>query len=244
MSDRLQMDKAFATNYRLAAEFAAGPQGFFNAIVANNPEGSQRCFHANSGRIKCVDERLSEGEIAIAGSFCLMEQPTQAVEYARQRAAAYGISSLEISSHQGCGAAAMKNVDPRQFSTQLAQQTGLPYAGHFQVSPAEFHDAVAIYYSGTPTLSFQHLPGMPKGFCVNRPYHRNASTAVYEAEVCIQIAMGDHGLGQRFTSQQPLLLVALGDESQPEFNTQVLVNELTPLASEVVKVVPIMYGAA
>jgi hypothetical protein len=135
----------------------------------------------------------------------------------------------------------MKRIDAQSFSEALSKEANIPYAGHLSVDLPAFHDEVVIYYSGTNSLGLQNLPGLPRGFRLSRRYYSSAEAALYETEVAVQIAFGSHGLGSRFTSEKPLIIVALGDASESQFSAAALVQELTGLANDRVKIIEVNY---
>lgn len=239
-----KMDTLFEKNYALAREFAQNPQLFFDNLVAIDPEAAARCFNTTELEVCCIDGRLTQGNLAIAGSGCLYEQPSEALNFAKQTALNNGAQIVGITSHEHCGAAGMKQIDAQQHSETLSQQVNIPFMGHLSVDLPEFHDEVAAYYSGTNSLGLQHLKGLPRGFRLSRRYYPSADAAVFEAEVAINIAFGDHGLGNRFTPENPFIIVALGDGSDPQFSAERLAQELSGLASDRIKIVQVNYHRA
>lgn len=234
------MNARFDQNYEKLEAFKRSPQTFFDQLTSNNPESAKLCFNADTLTVCCVDGRLHDGNVGIAGCGCLLDNPGEEISFIQSRAAALHKRQVLVSSHEGCGAAAIKQIDPRHFSEQLSRATGAPYAGHFSVSPFEFHDEVAVYYCGTETIGLQHFPGMPRGFRVSRAYYPTAEMALSDVQVCMQIAFGQHGFGNRFTDEKPFLLIAVGN-GNVELSRERLEFELQPLASDRVKIVGIQY---
>lgn len=236
-----QIDQQFERNYALVQEFAANPQEFLDKLVEANPEAAEKCFNATELEVCCIDGRLRQGNVAIAGSGCLHQNPEAAIEYAKAVANQQGQEVIGLTSHEGCGAAGMKQIDAAEFSQDLSESTNLPYTRHLEVFPADYHDEVVIYYSGNKSLGLQDLPGLPAGFRLSRRFYPTTESAVYEADVATQIAFGDHGFGHRFTPEKPLIIVALGDAADPQFSAEALAQELVGLASDRVRIVQVNY---
>jgi hypothetical protein len=149
-----------------------------------------------------------------------------------------------ITSHEGCGAAAMaakeKGLDPAEYAVawakELAEKTGKPYAGHISAAemarPAAFHNARVTYYDGTGTFNASQHPELPAGFHVSRRYDK-AEYAKTEAAVSFSIATGAHGFGDLITDESPMYLVAVGEEGDGEFSTAALTKELEAVAAHV-----------
>ena len=181
--------------------------------------------------IRCVDEG-TPGGLHSAGSGILLDMD-KAVSLVKS-ASADGITS-----HEGCGAAALfcrqKGIDPaqadkvaRQWAQKLAQAAGMPYKGHIgaeqMTRPAQFHNAVAVYYDGTGQFNPARAKMLPHGFVVSRKYFGAA-----DLELCISIALGDHGFGKLFTRQNPFYVIAVSTNNNAEFAPEKLQAEVQPL---------------
>lgn len=177
-------------------------------------------------RLCCIDERTPWGALHMAGSGIL-----------RGLAQAARISLKAkvdiVTSHANCGAAGLwaKNAgfDPadgdqhgQEFSQKLAKKLGAGY-DHIDFSqlagPADRHISRVIYYVGAPYFDQTRADGLPAGFTISR-FWSGKKDAVEEVKIAISIVLGEHGLGQKITASDPLVLCAINVPS----------DELKPLA--------------
>jgi hypothetical protein len=197
-------------------------------------EGLDLAFSENPKTLRCIDERVN-GNVALAGSGILMG--VEATVAALRQA---GIEA--VTSHIGCGAVALycqdqgiagEDIDQtaQDFARQVANKLGVPYTDHQPVDP-QFHIARVIYYTSAPTFNPQLVEGLPTGFVISRSYHLDATAALKEVAIAIGIATGDHGFGNLFTSDQPLLLIALDDARTSTFSLAQLRRELEGLVAQ------------
>lgn len=189
------------------------------------------------GLIKCIDERLMAVEgYGLGGAGVLLSNPEK--ELAR---IAQEFGTVEFASHDGCGAAAMAKVDPEQTVRGYVQDINehkdpnapdLVYAGHLPVEPKNQHIATCLYYVGSDTFTpgriMQHgKPSpLPIGFISSRRLFHDAEYSMTEAGVCVDIAFGAHGLSSLFNAQRPLVLIAIGHPTNPEYSVGKLQAEL------------------
>jgi hypothetical protein len=173
------------------------------------------------------------GNIRSAGSGVLAEG-NHRTEFLRNLKLA-GVA--EVKSHAGCGAAALyrersgitdKTVDEVavEIATAIAKELEVPYSGHIEdlARPKEFHNARVIYFDGTGTFNPSATESIPQGFVVSRRYMTPEHASV-EANIAVSIALGSHGYGDKFTQEEPLLLVVIG-ENEGEFSTSCLRCEI------------------
>lgn len=221
--------------------YCQGIEGWEEAFV--KPEELKIC---------CMDEGNIEG-IRAAGSLLLLE-PEERIAFCLKAMAENGTDHLDITSHQGCGAAAIKykqslqdpadyeEEDFREFTEdatktmvdELNQDERLAgkifYAGMIMLSemkrPAEQHIARAVYYDGSGRFNPTSLEELPAGFVISRRY-QEAGSAIDETALAAAIAFGDHGYGDNFNSETPFLVIAISDADQhSEFSTEKLEAEL------------------
>lgn len=128
-----------------------------------------------------------------------------------------------VTSHARCGGAALAarrlGLDPAkadafgiEFATQVAAKLRVPYLGHVDAEmkrPKGFHPARAIYVDGVGQFNPTALQKLPCGFTVSRQI-ATADVAAEEVGFCIETAFGEHGFGDRFTRESPLLLLVIG----------------------------------
>ena len=177
----------------------------------------------------CVDGGIVGG-IHLAGSGILIP-----FEQLQREAAAAGVKVL--TTHDDCGAYKLKHPDdhnPNQGAAEWGRKTAdrlgflhLHFKSVNMDRPAGFHDEVAVYYDGTGW--FNRMPGMPKGFVVSRKYF---SSAQKDLELCINIALGGHGFGDRFTAKAPFTVVVLPHPTDPILSAAVLRAEAEQIAAK------------
>lgn len=208
--------------------FAYGMQQY-----ANKFENFLSAFESKNQTLCCIDEGVPFGNIRSAGSGVLAEGDHR-TEFLRNLKNA-GVT--DVKSHAGCGAAALykeklgitdKTVDEVavEIATAIAKELEVPYSGHVEdlARPKEFHNARVVYFDGTGTFNPSGLELIPQGFVVSRRY-MTPEHAFSEANIAVSIAFGSHGYGEKFTQDEPLLLVVIG-ENEGEFSTDCLRCEI------------------
>jgi hypothetical protein len=195
----------------------------------NRTPDVEKAFRLSTRSIVCVDEGIIGG-IHLAGSGVLL--PIEELRSELQAARAE-----ELTTHDNCGAFAIRfpdEPDPNRSAAQWGKRTaaalGLPHR-HIAAStmdrPAHTHNAEAIYYDGTGV--FNRVAGLPTGFVVSRAHFRSAPG---DLSLCLRIAFGPHGLRDRFSSANPLLLIPLAHPSDPSLSLEVLEREAHEAARE------------
>jgi flagellar basal body-associated protein FliL len=207
----------------------------FQALFDGLPNRMQ-AFQLKDTYLRCVDEG-APGGLHMAGSGCLYERAAEDLKG----------KITGIWTHEGCGAAKLY-VETKKIQTdspdsiadaeakKLAERIGVPYLGRIPASemkrPATLHDARTIYYDGTGKLEYTQVPGIPKGFMVSRKLISDPGYAKAEVEVCIGIAMGDHGFGHLFTGKTPLYICCVGGLDKESVPLKTMVEEMTAVASK------------
>lgn len=214
------MDQAKKEEYWQAEEtkIASIISGGFEKYLCGI-EGHQSAFKLQDTSLRCIDEG-TPGGIHLAGSGILLDAAT-AAKYA-ESAKVDGVFS-----HAECGAAKLfaekENLDPEaadeygiEWAKTLAERLKVPYKGHIEISqmnrPSGLHDARVVYYDGTGRFDYQGSTDLPKGFVIDRKY-LDQSYALQELDVAIQIALGGHGFGDKFTPESPFLAIALTEKN-------------------------------
>lgn len=189
-----------------------------------------------SRKLLCIDEGTVDG-LHLAGQGILMDF-NEVVDILLKSGAdgAY--------SHKGCGAAGIfarlhgisaDQADQKgiEFTQRVSEAAKIPYLGCLEASemkrPASFHNAAMAYYTALPINPFG-VEGLPNGFVVNRGIHTVALHAADEAKLAAQIALGDHGFGERFTRENPFILAVVGDRRNSLLSSDFLASELMPVA--------------
>lgn len=144
--------------------------------------------------------------------------------------------------HEGCGAKALYCVQ-RQITTgdpdtvgmqavdRLAAALGVPVVQRItRAEIAPIHFARAVYYDGTGRFDWSRVLGLPPGFVVSRGLLSDSAYAQTEVTVAMDIALGGHGFGARFTAAMPLYVVAVTDQGPASLPMETLVQELQEVA--------------
>lgn len=195
-------------------------------------------FKLKDRKLRCIDEG-TVGGVHLAGAGILLDLLDKAaVKDFVAQAEVTGIYS-----HAGCGAAALyakqtgldvSQLDDyvRDWTKKLAEVCGVPYAGHIELSemsrPADFHIARVAYYDATGHFDPSQVAGLPPGFVISRRYVTPAY-AKQEAEIAVNIALGDHGFGELITPDEPFHFVAIGDK-RSGIAAELLQNELKEIS--------------
>lgn len=120
------------------------------------------------------------------------------------------------------------------FAEELAKEMGKEYKGCIGIDemarPSGAHVTRFTYIDGTGKFNPAAVEGLPQGFVISRKYLGAEQTGV-EASVSINISTGNHGFGERITSEQPHVLVAVGNQNDSKLSTKALMKELQPLAN-------------
>lgn len=175
----------------------------------------EKAFQASDRIIRCIDEG-TPGGLHFAGSGILASFD-DAVAWMRN-AGATGVTS-----HAHCGAAGIaakaQGIEPdaadalgRAHAEKLALALDVPYVGHIErlQRPEHLHDAIVCYVDGTGSFDPSLCPGLPKGFVIDWN-HLERGYALQEIGVAVSIALGSHGFGDRFSTELPFALVAVGN---------------------------------
>lgn len=151
---------------------------------------------------------------------------------------------MEIIPHGGCGA---KGIYARETSQAgdpddlglvavrtLAAQLDVPIDRVVRADEmvTQTHYARATYYDCTSegVFNWSRIPDMPPGFIISRTHLSDPSYAQQEAGITVNIALGEHGFGSRFTDGTPYYLVAVGDNSTESAMMGLAINELNKVA--------------
>jgi hypothetical protein len=185
----------------------------------------------HDGIVACADEGLNKGLHALGGGILMDELELQNfIEKSR---------AIGLTSHAECGAARLafgrnRGLTPTElskvswtevddFAQDWTQKTARKFGlacRHISTDkmrrPQEFHPARVIYFSAADGGFNPHaIDEFPSGFVVLRYYHTGSDAALEELKICLSIALGNHGQGVNFTSEEPLLIVVIGHEMYP-----------------------------
>lgn len=203
-------------------------------------------FEGKNHTLCCMDEGTPMGDMRSAGSGILTDGDEREAFIASLKAA--GVKGVK--SHTGCGAAALyrdkhsitdKTVDEVAIeqAKRMAHELGVEYAGHITdlQRPAEFHNARVVYVDGTGKFSPNKVKNLPPGFVISRRYMK-PEQALSEVRLATQIAFSQHGFGEKFTQDNPLVVISVGDPDEGAYSTDQLRAELKQLSEQLNKMDP------
>lgn len=197
----------------------------------------QAAFRIRPTAIVCLDEGVSLGdpsatEIGIAGSGIFMSDDELAQVAAAIRVA--GLNIQTVTYHDNCGAAGLYAADHGLNPTEAARKAAtrmiraLKLAGEpvriglndapiaLQRDP-RFHHNRAVIVDGTGRLNAPVF-GLPAALQLSARFYPTPHRLREEVVLAETIAMDEqHGFGSRFTPEQPLLLILVGDETDPDW---------------------------
>lgn len=217
--------------YELDLEFSA-VQAQAERLTELSPDELRAAFEQEGDRVcSCVDEGAVDGGYRLAGAGILHPGGSEAVAKLLRAE-----NVTEVSSHDNCGAAkeayrrrhglpadaTISPEDVNAFAQAWAEEVAAKAkirASHQGVDdlhrPAERHEAVVVYVDATgafrPTAAAEQLPA---GFVVSAN-GLSADDVVGTVAFVDHIARSDHGYGDRFSADQPLRYVLVG-EVDPE----------------------------
>lgn len=189
----------------------------------------EEAFHEGDVKCACIDERVGDEKFGLPGSGILLGKE-KAAKIIRAK------NITRISSHEHCGAAALafKELSPEEqekygdadgyaeaWTQELADELGITYMCHEPVEGGDQHIARAVYYDGTGRFDLSRAK-LPAGFLVSR-YGEAPTFTASGVPLAVSIAMGEHGFGERFTPEMPLVVVPVANSSR-ELGT--LVDEI------------------
>jgi hypothetical protein len=197
----------------------------------------------------CMDEGVSLGdatvtEIGTAGTGAFMTD--QELDQHVAAVVAAGIKIETVTYHDNCGAAgliaARYGLDPvevaRGAAVRMMKAFGLagdPVRIGYGSAPVEmqrdprFHHARAILIDGTGRINAPVL-GLPSALQISASLYPSTHRLREEVALAETIALDRAGgFGERFTPEQPLLLILVGDEANPDWRLSSLEEKLGPV---------------
>jgi hypothetical protein len=217
-----------------------GAAEFFK--IKNLPQISE-AFSESKDQVCCMDEGtahlVTESKMGLAGAGILYPAGSweERLERVAEIMATLGVK--EITSHDGCGAAKLAyerdggaeklgSMTPDEYGKKWAEELSAKLKAEYQhiaasamARPAEFHNARTVWFDATGKFNPDKLgSAIPQGFLIDygneTKLAKNQKEREYpyaELAVAIKIAFGDHGLGQRFTSENPLVVVVIAKDA-------------------------------
>ncbi len=199
-------------------------EAFSQESLLNNPNC---CFECSDERVKTGDS-VKGVKVALAGEGLLLSAADKAI---LEKALAG--KNIKITGHEGCGAAKLAHPhenDSDSFgysdAEKLAKETGNVYE---KVTKEKFrspvHDGRALVVDGTLCFNSAYLDGFPASFRTDAPgLGLSDEYVVTEINALTNIALGDHGLGKRFTQESPFYVIISAAGQEQLDNLMTLAN--------------------
>ena len=194
----------------LLREMPGFTESFSEKSLLENPDC---CFECSDGRVK-----TSGVKVAIAGEGILLGAEDRLI---LEKALAN--KGIVVTGHEGCGAAAMAHPghesDKRGYESawQLSEKTGNQYK---EIYHEEFrspvHDERALVIEGTLKFNCAAWSEFPPQFIASSAgLGLSDAYIATEARTLTGIALGAHGLGSRFDSENPFyVIISAKDQEQ------------------------------
>lgn len=186
----------------------------------------ESAFKDQPDELGCCDGRICHHRFGLAGE-CVLLTPDEQAEFIRRHRGKIKV----VTSHDGCGAAAIKFrqleekgeflpigvTTPDQLGARYCQELAMKLGAEYRHTSARelsgpVHNERAIYLDGTGRFNPGALKELPAGFICSGPalglgpgYIRT------EIETLAGIALGDNGFGVRFNQDNPIYVVISAD---------------------------------
>lgn len=219
----------------------------FQELVEDIPSRRRLVEAIPGGRkiLICVDDRLPGSSSLPAGADYVhmagegILNPNGVKDLRRARI-------MEIIPHRDCGAKGIYARETSQGGNSddlglaavriLADQLGVPINRFVRADEmvTNTHYARVTYYDFTSegVFNWSRVPDMPPGFIISRTHLSDPGYAQQEAGITVDIALGEHGFGSRFTQRTPYYLVAVGDDATGSAMMNRVIDELNGVAAK------------
>lgn len=216
-----------------------------SGIIEQIP-GFREAFDHDLDTLDCSDGRVRSGaKMGLAGEGIVadeleMENLTRALIEQRERLG----RPLTITGHESCGAAAIMHPGPDsdrygyEGARELAEKTGNNYKeiDHSQfISPV--HNERLLLVEATGSFDAANWEDFPPQFISSAPFFKLGDGYLKkELPALTGIALGDHGLGERFTAETPFYIIISANDERELASLKSLVEESLRPFGERVKV--------
>jgi len=246
MSNPLLAEKAQLA-HEVREQIKLNPMTIEQLSTLLESEEGLKYFEGKLKVLQCMDGRNNGGD-GMAGSGILLKRDETTnlpirkyMEIFEKRVAEGKLEKL--SWHKDCGAAKLYlkqhgNPNPtpeevnnaaKDFATRFANHLGIPVIE--TNNGTENHDERGIYIDATDR--FNEVPKnaeqLTNGFVLSPLYTDDFEYHLTEVKVAIDIAFGDHGVGESaFTKENPFFIILIKDPKHPEYfgNFANKINEL------------------
>lgn len=193
----------------LLTEMPGFKESFSADSLLNNPNC---CIECSDGRVV-----TSGVKVALAGEGILLGEADRKIFEDAIRG-----KNLPITGHEGCGAAGMAHPgsDSDKYGYEGAEQTAAKTGNRYQAVHHEsfrspVHDERSLVIEGTLKFNCAGWTEFPPQFIASSA-GLGLSAAYIEKEVkaLTGIALGDHGLGARFTAENPFYVIVSANNQE------------------------------
>lgn len=202
-------------------------------IISEMP-GFLESFSRSLDTLDCSDGRVVSGrKFGLAGEGILLSPEDRQV-----LVAALKEKGIKITGHDNCGAAGIAHPDDPESdrygyenARKLAAETGSEYKEvHKEDFRSPFHDERVLVVDESGRFDCANWPEFPAQFISSAPFFGLSDNYLKtEIAALANIALGDHGFGQRFSETNPFYVVV--SATTPE-----KLNHFKALASEAASV--------
>ncbi len=194
----------------LLTEMPGFKESFSAKSLLDNPDC---CLECSDGRVV-----TSGVKVALAGEGILLGEADRKIFEDAIRG-----KNLPITGHEGCGAAGMAHPGPDsdkygyEGAEKTAARTGNRYQEvHHESFRSPVHDERSLVIEGTLRFNCAGWAEFPPQFIASSAALGISDAYIEtEAKALTGIALGDHGLGERFNAENPFyIIVSATDQKQ------------------------------
>ncbi|MFH1232771.1 MAG: hypothetical protein V1651_02820 [Patescibacteria group bacterium] len=190
--------------------------------------------------IGCIDEGIFR-RIPLAGSGCLFLTREEILGFIEKRKVDI------ITSHENCGAALVwaKRENPNKDITQeqadellknyiadIAKEAKITFKyiiAEEMKRPKEYHPARMIFFNNVKDYYPSGIKKIPLSFSIERFTMHQKDNVKKRLKLAINIAFGDHGFGEKFTKEEPLIIACCLNEND---NSEEIKGEINEILNE------------
>lgn len=216
--------------------------GGFSALSTKHSDEVKEMVSHEGECVFCMDGRVApkENGVAIAGSGILIKDDPVARDLLVQALRAQGIRKVFL--HENCGAVGLY-ASIKGISQDRAQEEAQTWAKELtrllggndektETLPVDldFHNEQLVYVTLSEHFCLKNAPDFPTGFQVDAGVVSFANVLA-QVKVAIDIALGHHGFGDRFTEKNPFTVVVAA-RNEEELKTIQNQSDLVQLVSK------------
>jgi len=197
--------------------------GFSVFALKNQNEVGNMTLHERDC-VCCMDGRVApfKNAVAIAGSGLLVKDDPVARDLLVEKLLSQGVQKVFL--HEDCGAVGLYSLE-KGISREHAEKDASAWAEELSgllkgnTHPEtlsvtlDFHNEQCVYLTFLDRFSLQDIQAFPTGFQVSGSVV-SFDDALAQVGVAIDIALGDHGFGDRFTQKDPFTVVIVAKNKE------------------------------